>query len=572
MAASFRTQLVLYLVIPLILLSLVTSFFTLRMSEGALRRDNVRLVRLVARERSRALVWKLRHQQRAARIFLDVTRVVCRRRSRLDKACIRSAVVNFIRSARSDSASVRFERTGPLEVSMDGLASRPLPFLSQGQIAAFSGEGGPHFHYFVRAEEANGRRGIILGYDATRIMRLFKEAPALNREGETYLLDPRGQLMVPEGSRLPPGEVMEAGSKPVRSCMGGHSGATITHDAAGRRVFMGFEPMGAIGGGCMIAEITRSAAYSAAYSLERKMFLGQVAFFLFLLGISYAIASGITRPVRKLIGRALMMRDGDLSSPFPAEGALEVRILGNSLSEASRALSREIENREAFMAMVSHDLRNPLAAIQLFASHIGRCARETPDPKRPSLTVEAARRIEAACSRMNRLIADILDLSRIRTGTFEISPRSGDPGPLIRETFEMLRPLAGEKGIEMTLRNDLQPCAIRIDPDRISQVLTNLISNSLKFTPAGGKIGVDLKRVRGEVEISVSDTGSGIPAGDLAQVFDRYWRSAETRRLGTGLGLFICREIVHAHGGRIWAESEKDAGSRFAFTLPIDGD
>jgi signal transduction histidine kinase len=174
-----------------------------------------------------------------------------------------------------------------------------------------------------------------------------------------------------------------------------------------------------------------------------------------------------------------------------------------------------------------------------------------------------------AAERMNRLIQDLLDVRRIETGRLVVEPRAAGVNALVEEAVEMLRPLATAASLDLTseVPADLPP--VLADGGRILQVLSNLVGNAIKFTPAGGRITLSASRVDDEVRFSIADSGPGIAADQLPHVFGQFWQGNHADRRGVGLGLAIAKGIVEAHRGRIWVESQLGEGSRFYFTLPI---
>ena len=234
------------------------------------------------------------------------------------------------------------------------------------------------------------------------------------------------------------------------------------------------------------------------------------------------------------------------------------------LTERARA-DGALAHRDDFLSMVSHDLRNLLGGIlhsvELLADDTGGAA--------PQEAVDTGiKRVRRYAARMNRLIGDLIDVAGIDAGQLTVSTNQGDWTALITEAIEVFRPAAAEKGISLQAEIVAGSPEARFDHERMLQVLANLISNAIKFTERGGKIRVRGERVGDELRIHVSDTGEGIPEGLLEAVFERFWQVHEKDRRGMGLGLYISRHIVEAHGGKIWAESTMGEGSRFCLTLP----
>jgi signal transduction histidine kinase len=182
-------------------------------------------------------------------------------------------------------------------------------------------------------------------------------------------------------------------------------------------------------------------------------------------------------------------------------------------------------------------------------------------------------RMKANVDRLARLINDLLDLSRIEAGRIELRPTTLPLAALAKEVVESLRPVAVEKGIRLDVASTDADATAWADRDKVTQVLMNLIGNALKFTPAQGQVAVAIQRDGAEwVQISVADTGPGIPPGEAAKIFDQFYQVGKVdaqKRQGTGLGLAICKTLVEMQRGKLWVESEVGRGSTFFFALPV---
>lgn len=227
---------------------------------------------------------------------------------------------------------------------------------------------------------------------------------------------------------------------------------------------------------------------------------------------------------------------------------------------------RAVRARDDLVAVVSHDLRNPLGVIQMQATTLLRTAGPS-DHEFSRRLRTSAEHIQRSVDRMNTLIRDLLDLAKLEAGRFTLQCYPQQVGEMIEEALLILRPLADAKRITLTAAS--REAQVNADRDRIFQVLSNLVGNAIKFTPAGGRVNLECDTRAGEVLVTVSDTGPGIPAHMLVNVFDRYWQARSGDQQGTGLGLFIAKGIVEAHGGRIWAEARAESGATFTFTLPL---
>ncbi len=225
-----------------------------------------------------------------------------------------------------------------------------------------------------------------------------------------------------------------------------------------------------------------------------------------------------------------------------------------------------VRARDDLMAVVSHDLKNPLHVIQMQAALLLRSTVQEDDEPARRLRA-SAERIQRAVDRMNSLITDLLDLAKIEAGRFSLQRRQEHLRDLIEEALVIVHPLAEAKHIEIASEL-LDSCAVHVDRERMFQVFSNIIGNAIKFTPDGGTITVVTQQVAGELWISIADTGPGIAEEAMKHVFDRYWQAPRSQRAtGSGLGLYIARGIVEAHGGRIWVERAPSGGAKFTFTI-----
>jgi signal transduction histidine kinase len=235
------------------------------------------------------------------------------------------------------------------------------------------------------------------------------------------------------------------------------------------------------------------------------------------------------------------------------------------LQQSESLLREAVQAREDVLAVVSHDIRNFLQAIKSGVQLLGK----SPDKLNAEAKAAIHSRMSSTVDLMGRVIADLLDMASIRHGRIEVVMRPEVAAQLINEAIAVHEPMAQQKGIRLLATCDVPTQVIACDRERILQVFSNLLGNAIKFCRDGDRIEVLLRSEGDHVQAAVRDTGPGIASEDLPMVFDAYWSGASNRRQGTGLGLYITKRIVEAHGGRIWIESEQGQGTTVHFTLPI---
>lgn len=234
------------------------------------------------------------------------------------------------------------------------------------------------------------------------------------------------------------------------------------------------------------------------------------------------------------------------------------------LTERERS-DESLSNRDDFLGIVSHDLRDLIGSIVMSASLLAAKAPANDEGRCTRLHTD---RIHRYAARTNKLIGDLLDVASIEAGKIAVVPARAAAAELISEAVDTFQESAVAKDISLESGDIDRPLNCQFDYARLLQVFVNLISNALKNTPKGGRIRVNGKRSGSEVHFSVADNGSGIPEHLQEAVFQRFWQVEGQQSRGVGLGLYICRSIVEAHGGTIRVESERGAGSTFYVKLP----
>lgn len=285
------------------------------------------------------------------------------------------------------------------------------------------------------------------------------------------------------------------------------------------------------------------------------------------IALSLFFSRSVIAPVRAMSLASQRIADGRYDERVRVNGTDELAQLALYFNQMAEKLNQIETMRRRLIGDVSHELRTPLTAIK--GSMEGLMDGVLP------ATNETYQQIHTEADRLNRLVDDLQELSRVEARAYQLDIRPADVSTLARTVTKRLAPHSESKRISLDL--ELAPDLPRVlaDEDRAVQVLTNLTGNALQYTPEGGRITISAKRIDNEVQISVSDTGVGIPPEHLSHIFDRFYRVDKSRSRqsggGSGIGLTIARALIEAHGGRIWAESAGDGrGSTFVFTLPVE--
>lgn len=267
-------------------------------------------------------------------------------------------------------------------------------------------------------------------------------------------------------------------------------------------------------------------------------------------------------------------RDG---TSFPAAITVSPIVMGGKVIgtiEIFRDVTREKEidrMKSEFISTVSHELRTPLTSVrEAIAQILEQILGPINDSQKEYLKISLDE-----LDRLAAIVNDLLDVGKIESGKIELKQTHFDICSLIRKVAKAHHRVLDHKGLSLQIILPEQPVWVHADFDKITQVVTNLISNAYKFTATGGEISVEVRAYERECWICVKDTGCGLSRDDLERVFERFVQVGRTYgpgRKGTGLGLAICKSLIELHGGKIWAESEPRKGARFYFTLPLEGE
>ncbi len=298
--------------------------------------------------------------------------------------------------------------------------------------------------------------------------------------------------------------------------------------------------------------------------------------------LAVIITRSVTQPLRHVAQAAQRVAKGNYDQPVPVEGSREVKEVAENFNHMAQKVRATQQSQRDLFANVTHELKTPLTSIQGFAQAIQDGAASEPAAIKRSATI-----IYDEAARMNRMVGELLDLARIESGQIVMRREIVQIDPVLRGIVEKMGPRAQQSSVALIADIPDGLPSITGDGDRLAQVFGNLIDNAIKHTPSGGKVTVTARVLSGSsvakknkpwpggIEISVADTGAGIPPEDLSRIFERFYQVDKSRaraRSGgnsLGLGLSIVKEIVTAHGGSIHAESVVGLGTRFVVVLPI---
>ena len=321
--------------------------------------------------------------------------------------------------------------------------------------------------------------------------------------------------------------------------------------------------------GGMMGEMSADLYGSFRSAMAEALFRAGLAAFVIAVMVSIFISRRVVSPVQEMKLVSQQIADGHYDQrvdiPGSPQDADELGQLAISFNQMAEKLFQTENMRRQLIGDVSHELRTPLTAIK--GSMEGLI-----DGILPS-TPETFQNIYQEADRLQRLVADLQELSRVEAGAISLKLEPNNIAALIQAVTQRLQPQFEEKGIILVLDVPSPLPHVLIDEDRISQVLINLLGNALQYTPENGRVTLTARQTGKDLQISIQDSGVGIPAEHLPHLFTRFYRVDKSRSRaggGSGIGLTIAKHLVESHGGRIWAESDgTDTGSTFTFTLPI---
>jgi signal transduction histidine kinase len=282
--------------------------------------------------------------------------------------------------------------------------------------------------------------------------------------------------------------------------------------------------------------------------------------------MAFFVTRSVAKPLQQVAQSVTAVTLGKLDRRALISGPREVRTVAEAFNRMTERVEASQQAQRDFLANVTHDLRTPLTSIQGFSQAIIDGVASNPEAAQ-----RAAHIIYDEAGRLNRMVEELLDLARIEAGRWNMTRHTVHVDEMIRSVGERLMPKAAERGLSLVMQVPMLP-PIGGDGDRLVQVFTNLIDNAIKHTPPGGSVTLRAILHENGILTQISDTGEGIPAEDVPHIFDRFYQVDKSRqrgsREGVGLGLTIVKQIVEAHGGKIWAESKEGAGTTIAVWFP----
>ncbi len=562
-------------------MTVVLSIAAYRSSLDALVSEALRDAGEVAQARERTLVELLELRQRRAQGFLLSVEAICgepagARGFGFSEECVR-IMVDELQMTESASAALLTFRGRTLRSSGERIAEGvPRP----DALALVVPRGPGRSDLIMQA--VNGDAVLRLQFDSESVLRpFFDEREDLGRVDDLYLTDPDGRFLTQvryagAARGTPPGADV---AEPLRECRA-YAGEKVGIDYRGIETIHGFRPVESIGGGCIDAHITYSTLLDAAEQIRTGLITRGAMFSLVGIMLSLLAAYRIAAPVRRLARSARAIQSGKFSEPIPVGGPSEVRALGQALrsmsseltklvtTEQSARLDAESANRskDKFLAIVSHELRTPLNAV------LGWTRLLSTGYLNEQRTRRALDAIERNAEAQQQLIEDLLDVSRIVAGRLRMERAPVRLVPEAEAAIETIRPLVIDKKIQLDSRFE-EDLVVAGDAQRIRQIIWNLVSNAVKFTPAEGLVSMTLRRQGTEAELIVRDSGIGIAPDVLPHVFE-WFRQADgnmaRQETGLGLGLGLVKQLVDLHGGSVVVESAGEGrGTTFIVRLPL---
>jgi signal transduction histidine kinase len=410
------------------------------------------------------------------------------------------------------------------------------------------------------------------GFSSGRVREAIHYMMVLNPRVEIYILDDGGGVLAwfaPPAGSSPRGSV---DPEPIRSFL--RTGRPVLGEdpRSTRRKPFSAAVLDLGGRAGYVYVILGGERYDRFLGSIRESYYLRAGLATFLLAIAATLLAGfalfflLTRRLASLAQAVKAFERGELERRIEARGGDELGDLGRAFNEMAAGIQAGLAKRREMVANISHDLRSPLASLRGNLETLLLQDERLEPVQRRGFLEAALRNIEG----FQKLVEELFELARLESGQARPRPESFHPGELAQDVVLKLRPQAEAAGVRLTAELPAELPLARGELGLIERLLTNLIENALRFTPAGGEVRVALAAEAGGTRVSVSDTGSGIAPEDLPHVFERFYRADRSRARstgGAGLGLAIARQIAELHGSRLEVESSPGQGSRFHFLL-----
>ncbi len=379
---------------------------------------------------------------------------------------------------------------------------------------------------------------------------------------------PRGPMPfgMMQSIQMPAGDIVLLDSR-FSVLIGGrgyHYGQRVSRDQIGDAIPVEYEGQ-VVGYVILRHDAFREQPLEAAFlrRLSQTLLFGSVAVIFIALLLGFLLARSLTQPLQKLTEATRQVASGDLSVKVDVGSQDELGELAQSFNLMNQRLAQSRDARRQMTADIAHELRTPVSVILGYADGL---KEKVIPPSQETFDL-----IQEQAEQLEHLIEDLRTLTQAEAGEIGLAIMPANPVPLVERTVAAYEPQASRQSVELALVVKDEIPEIKLDPDRFRQVLSNLLSNALQYTPEGGEITIAMEADERSVSISISDTGPGIPAEDLERIFQRFYRRDSSRSRdtgGSGLGLSIAKSLVERQGGQIVVESELGQGSRFTIIFP----
>ena len=447
----------------------------------------------------------------------------------------------------------------------------------------------------------------LIDLSSSNIRRPIEQALNLGHTGHAELIDSQGIVIVSTypGVFLEPGEHSIFYRKMMAQRMTGVETVPYEHgeEESGIMHVMAFAPLSIADWGVLMGG-DATEAFAPVTTLRNSIFLLSGLMLVAIMAVTLIGARRLVRPIKVLTKSAQEIAEGDLTSSIRLSEGGEIGILGKSLEQMRLKIKESIDEiqrwnvelekrvkertgeleqlmeevsqlhamreldrlKSEFISSISHELRTPLGFITGYITTLLR----SDVPHSEETRQEFLHIIKEESEKLQELVENLLDTSRIQAGSFTVEKKPVDLGELTQKVVERVKSIADSHSFRLRFESSLP--SVLGDNRRLEQVLHNLLDNALKYSPQGSQITISSKVKNDHIQVSFADEGQGIPQAELTRIFDAFYRASRLdvqKVRGAGLGLTICRAIVEAHGGSIWAESVPDKGSTFYFTLPL---